>query len=76
MGSIPNGRVVAGIPDKKPVASPHGDSGRKPQPSPRPETGKPYAAAKPQVDNYAARRAELKAHHDALRTDADTGKKY
>jgi hypothetical protein len=68
--------VTNRIPDKKPVASPHGDSGRDPKASPRPENSKAYQAAKPQTNNYAAREAELKAHHEELRTDASTGKRY
>jgi hypothetical protein len=66
MGTLPGGRVTGKIPDKKQVASPHGDNGHKPQASPRPETGKPYSAAKPQVDNYASRRSEMLAHRTSL----------
>jgi hypothetical protein len=45
-----------------------------PRPSARP--GKPYQVAKPQVNNYASREAELAAHSQALRTDHLTGEKY
>jgi hypothetical protein len=70
MSTIPGGKPVTGkIPSQKHAPSPHDRDN--PQASKRP-TGKPYAAAKPQINNYAAREAELKAHHESLsdpRTD-------
>jgi hypothetical protein len=65
MGTIPGGIPVTGkIPDKKQVASPHGDNGHKPQASASP--GKPYQAAKPQADNYESRTAAMKIHRESL----------
>jgi hypothetical protein len=76
MATLPGGKVPRAIPDKKSPASPMNDSGRNPQASPRPENSEAYSAAKPQANNYAAREAELKKHHQDLRTDASTGKRY
>jgi hypothetical protein len=54
MSTLPGGKPVTGkIPDK-------------PQASPRPSSGKPYASAKAQVDNYASRTKEMAAHRESL----------
>jgi hypothetical protein len=55
--------------------SPHDAANPRPV-SARPESGQPYKQAKSRENPYAAREAELKAHHDELRTDAVTGKRY
>jgi hypothetical protein len=73
MATLPGGKVVTHkIPDQKHAPSPLDRDNPRAQKA----AGKPYQAAKPQVNNYAAREAELKAHHEALRTDLVTGKKY
>jgi hypothetical protein len=71
VSTIPGGKVVTHkIPDQKHAASPHDRD--HPQASKRPDGGKPYSTAKPQVDNAASLVAELKAHRESLsepRTD-------
>jgi hypothetical protein len=73
MGTIQGGEPVThAIPDKKPVASPHGDGGHKPQASARPETGRPYASTTKPPDNYSARTESMRKHRTSLsapRTD-------